>query len=605
MYIDAVFKVSKSPTSMSPKKKVKSKPKKTAPGPSKGQCLLGKALVAFNIIIRLYCALYMIISDCDETFNYWEPLNFVSRGFGKQTWEYSPEHAIRSYFYLIPYYLVTFPLRDFTYLTGKDIAPYVTFYYLRIIALCGFTAYTEFKLFQSVERNFNSYIANWFLFLSTISAGMAHAGVALLPSSFAMNWVTLGTAAALDAIKLENSTSVVCPSVVAIFSFLVGGIVGWPFALAIGVPFGLFSLKSRYQTVPLVRIVLSCAALLFVLMASIIAVDSYYYKRDFLFVPLNIVLYNVFSLEGEGPEIFGVEPFSYYVKNLFLNFNVTFVLAYIGLLANPLVGAQKLRTFVGVSVPLLIWSVVFGVQPHKEERFLYPIYPLISLSASILVSTIFETAHKLIQSRALIRITLAMSMLLIGVVSILRILSLVENYSAPLTTAQIFHEYSGSSSTIQNVCVGREWYHFPTSFFLPDNFRLRFVASAFDGLLPGDFAEGVSIQEAASSTPKGMNSKNIFSPDKVVQLEECDYYIDNDLPTDLEVKEPQLLKRDGDVLVSVDKWRLLTCQKMINPGGNHGGFGRLLYIPEMFRKYVPYNVEYLNYCVLQKESADV
>lgn len=34
-------------------------------------------------------------------FNYWEPLHYLVNGKGFQTWEYSPEFAIRSYFYLL------------------------------------------------------------------------------------------------------------------------------------------------------------------------------------------------------------------------------------------------------------------------------------------------------------------------------------------------------------------------------------------------------------------------------------------------------------------------------------------------------------------------
>ena len=62
------------------------------------------------------------ISDCDETFNYWEPLHyliygnffFLSKnlnfcqifffkflGKGFQTWEYDPQYGLRSYFYIL------------------------------------------------------------------------------------------------------------------------------------------------------------------------------------------------------------------------------------------------------------------------------------------------------------------------------------------------------------------------------------------------------------------------------------------------------------------------------------------------------------------------
>ncbi|PFX18934.1 Alpha-1,2-mannosyltransferase ALG9 [Stylophora pistillata] len=49
-----------------------------------------------------FCSAFLSnISDCDETFNYWEPMHFLMFGSGFQTWEYSPKYAIRSYAYLL------------------------------------------------------------------------------------------------------------------------------------------------------------------------------------------------------------------------------------------------------------------------------------------------------------------------------------------------------------------------------------------------------------------------------------------------------------------------------------------------------------------------
>ena len=57
----------------------------------------------FNLIliIRLCAVFTTSISDCDETFNYWEPTHFLLFGKSHQTWEYDPNFALRSYFYLI------------------------------------------------------------------------------------------------------------------------------------------------------------------------------------------------------------------------------------------------------------------------------------------------------------------------------------------------------------------------------------------------------------------------------------------------------------------------------------------------------------------------
>lgn len=49
--------------------------------------------------------------------------------------------------------------------------------------------------------------------------------------------------------------------------------------------------------------------------------------RKLEIVPLNIVLYNVFSGAGRGPNIYGTEPWWFYLANLTLNFNILLPLA--------------------------------------------------------------------------------------------------------------------------------------------------------------------------------------------------------------------------------------------------------------------------------------
>ena len=38
--------------------------------------------------VRLVSARYNLVHDCDEVFNFWEPLHYLLYGYGKQTWEY-------------------------------------------------------------------------------------------------------------------------------------------------------------------------------------------------------------------------------------------------------------------------------------------------------------------------------------------------------------------------------------------------------------------------------------------------------------------------------------------------------------------------------------
>lgn len=59
--------------------------------------------VAFKALLsaRFCAAIWSHISDCDETFNYWDPLHYLVYGHGLQTWEYDPKFALRSYTYLL------------------------------------------------------------------------------------------------------------------------------------------------------------------------------------------------------------------------------------------------------------------------------------------------------------------------------------------------------------------------------------------------------------------------------------------------------------------------------------------------------------------------
>lgn len=59
-----------------------------------------------------------------------------------------------------------------------------------------------------------------------------------------------------------------------------------------------------------------------VIAIPMIWVDSLYFGK-LVIAPLNIIFYNVFT--NHGPNLYGTEPFSYYIINGFLNFNFIFI----------------------------------------------------------------------------------------------------------------------------------------------------------------------------------------------------------------------------------------------------------------------------------------
>ena len=126
---------------------------------------------------------------------------------------------------------------------------------------------------------------------------------------------------------------------------------------------------------------------------------------------------------------------------------------------------------------------------------MYPIYGLVTLSAAIGFVKILNLAKRL--SFALAFFTRVLTMLLVVVQAAMRIMSLVHNFTAPLNVyTYLWHlEPPTTGEGHVQVCTGREWYHFPSSFHLPEGYRLAFIRSGFDGLLPGDFLESERLLE--------------------------------------------------------------------------------------------------------------
>jgi alpha-1,2-mannosyltransferase len=129
-------------------------------------------------------------------------------------------------------------------------------------------------------------------------------------------------------------------------------------------------------------------------------VDSWAYGRP-TFPTLNILTYNLFS--GNGPNLYGTSPWWYYLANLTLNFNFFLPLALISL---PLllvtykydfrrVGSTQQKPVAGQTspftllimrlAPFYLWLAIMSTQPHKEERFFFPAYPLLCFNAAVSV----------------------------------------------------------------------------------------------------------------------------------------------------------------------------------------------------------------------------
>ncbi|POI29171.1 hypothetical protein CIB84_007079, partial [Bambusicola thoracicus] len=252
-----------------------------------------------------------------------------------------------------------------------------------------------------------------------------------LPSSFCM----YTTVIAMTGWYMDKTS-------VAVLGIAAGALVGWPFSAALGLPiaFDLLILKQRWKS-----FLNWCVVSLILFLVPLVVVDSYYYGK-LVVAPLNIVLYNVFT--SHGPDL--------YVQNLGRPYWLTLA-------------------------PVYIWIIIFFSQPHKEERFLFPIYPLICLCSAVALSALQKCYHFIFQRYRLEHYTVSSNWLalstvfLFGLLSLSRSVALFRGYHGPLDLYPEFHRIAMDPSihTVPegrpvNVCVGKEWHRFPSSFLLPD-----------------------------------------------------------------------------------------------------------------------------------------
>ena len=545
------------------------------------------SLVLSRVLIQPF---YSLVSDCDETFNFWEPLNFLLRNFGKETWEYSPEYSLRSWAFLLPFYAILYPLNKFTSLES------IWNFYVTRMALGIFSVILEWKLYRQITRSLSISVARMWLFFQIFNPGYFHASVELLPSAFDM-LLYLGsikyTIKYLSTAK--NSSFRACLT----YNFI-AGILGWPFVFILSVPVCVHYLFTHAPIVT-VRTTFDCILIFFLVTTVIIGIDSILYGK-FALVSWNIFFYNVFNAsEKAGPNIFGTEPWYYYFQNFLLNFPL------------PVLLCSLLGIFCGTLLwPLwmsyVAWFVVFTLQPHKEERFMYPIYGLVTLSAAIGFVKILNLARRL--SFALAFFTRVITMLLVVIQAAMRIMSLVHNFTAPLNVyTYLWHlEPPTTGEGHVQVCTGREWYHFPSSFHLPEGYRLAFIRSGFDGLLPGDFLESEGWLEGIRNIPSGMNNLNLFDQEKLRDLDECSFVVDI---ADMAASPEDVF----DPFVELDKgsWRVVHCEKFID-SKNSRILGRSFYVPRRLADIGErllgnywnsiYGANFLDYCLFERVRTD-
>ncbi|XP_062567596.1 alpha-1,2-mannosyltransferase ALG9-like [Saccostrea cucullata] len=540
-----------------------------------------KGYTGFKILLsaRLCAAVWNIVGDCDETYNYWEPMHFLMFGKGFQTWEYSPKYAIRSYAYL---WIHALPISLYKTLFSTN--KIMLFYILRCV-LAFVCAGCEIYFYKGVCKQFGANTGRITLAVLLISAGMFISSTAFLPSSFCM-YMTMLSMGAWFLGHLH----------VAILSTAASTILGWPFAGILGAPLAADILLRRRALGYFIK---WCLVALVLFLVPSMHIDFHYYGK-LVIAPLNIVLYNVFT--DHGPDLYGVEPFSFYFLNGFLNFNVMFVLALVSL---PLVYFVKFLLKLEdkekpvwlLLLPMYLWMLIFFTRPHKEERFLFPIYPLLALQGAVSIDYLQKLCCYLLPRQKGSHYTDKTNWIpvclcvLFSALSFSRIIAVYQGYHAPLDIYVELNKISADPKihTLPpeksvNVCVGKEWYRFPSNFFLPgNNWNLLFLRSEFRGQLPKPYSSG---EDATRILPSDMNDLNKEEMSRYSNITRCHYLIDLDTQTDT--------KYEPNYSANTEDWTILHSVPFLDASRSHRIL-RAFYIPFISGRYCTY----INYNLLK------
>uniref|UniRef100_A0A915KWU3 Mannosyltransferase n=1 Tax=Romanomermis culicivorax TaxID=13658 RepID=A0A915KWU3_ROMCU len=473
---------------------------------------------------NLFTVYFNPIHDCDETYNYWEILHLFLYGDGLQTWEYSPVYALRSYLYI----LVVGPFSVAKSLVFMGNFSKIEIFYFCRAFLALLNAYADTRMYDTLRNNKSATLANFYLIFRLFGTGSFVSNSAFLPSSSALWLITLSYASFL---KNRNV------SFAAIFQIAFAALVCWPFTALLGLPLILDVFWQNWRQLRNFVFFSLCSGL--VLCSALLSVDTYFYDQIAL-TPWNIVKYNVFGAQ-RGPDLYGTEPWTYYVKNLLINWNLAILLMFLGMVVS------KPRRFFLLQVGLLTWFAVFFKQPHKEERFLYPSYSLICMFSAFAMEKMQDILSKFGKYWAKIFVyTFVLSFCLI---SISRNVSLTVNYKAPL---DVYRNFTPKNENPVKICIGKEWYRFPNSFFLPLNSRLYFLRTKFRGILPKPFAENRSFERnlfnfdilagITRNIPTNMNDLNQEEFDRYIDVQSCDFVVDLDNNED-SLEEPNFSRQ--------------------------------------------------------------
>ena len=264
--------------------------------------------------------------------------------------------------------------------------------------------------------------------------------------------------------------------------------------------------------------------------------------------------------------------------------------------------------------PFYLWLAIFILQAHKEERFLYVMYPLICFNAAITVVFLRDLTKRFLarmpgisESGAAKLVSLGVKLGLVGctLMGLSRWMALQQHYGGVQNIYLRLNEVAPAQKDIR-LCIGKEWYRFPSHYFLRSDIRLLWIDDGFHGQLPFYFEEKPQRQPQRTNIstlldlfhaerpgsyapiPAGrFNDQNKASPYQFSPLDQCDYVVD--LIEDSRRMEKQTKHRN-----------VVYCQPFLNAQRTHRLL-RAFWIPSFLRpRHWP--LHHAQYCLFDLQQ---
>jgi alpha-1,2-mannosyltransferase len=203
-----------------------------------------------------------------------------------------------------------------------------------------------------------------------------------------------------------------------------------------------------------------------------------------------------------------------------------------------------------------LWFITLSLQSHKEERFMYVVYPIICFNAaySVHVISLIPWPKLWLQNFKILTIFCFLSFSMLRIVgqysfygSATTIYNNLKDINPPSLSLHqwklVKDQYANSQARYENrtllVCLGDEWYRFPSHYFLKEDFRIGFIKGGFNGLLPKYFKTRSHPFKIEFKQTR-VNNLNKPEEDRWVDSQTCDYFIG----LDKEFKRPRYVCMD-------------------------------------------------------------